>query len=96
MADSTGKKKSSRKTYIWGNQFNLGGLLSPKPLKYKYDKELRTWWYDGDFCIEKLGLDEKPCIITFASTSKAEVQAWTDGAKAACSVISGLVSLVSD
>jgi hypothetical protein len=80
-------KKKSTKYVVEGKQvyvagLNLSGLWSTKPLKTH--REMGSWWVssgplkDNAFA-EKLGLDDRNGIITFASTSKRDVQSWIDG-----------------
>lgn len=80
------KKKSTKnvdegkQVYVAG--LNLSGLWSTKPLKAHRD--MGSWWVASgplkdDAFVEKLGLHDRDGLITFASTSKRDVQLWIDG-----------------
>jgi hypothetical protein len=70
---------------MYANGVNLSGLIYGKAQKMHredWDDEEKYWWaLDNDFSVEQLGLHDKSGIITFASESKEEVDAWTLGAK---------------
>lgn len=68
----------------WGACVNLGGLYSidPVALSTRLTAFNRTEYWDteGNFDIERLGLDVKESRITFASVNKKEVELWISGA----------------
>lgn len=80
---STNKAVESEQVYVAG--LNLSGLWSTKPLKARrYIDDEGSWWVShgplkDDAFAEKLGLHDRDGFITFASTSKREVQTWIDG-----------------
>ncbi len=77
----------SKPKYIWGAIINLGGgLLFDKPKKFKYDEELDSCWY-RNYYIKGLGYKALDGYITFASTSKEEVEAFILGAKSVKDVL---------
>lgn len=80
---TTKKVDEDKQVYVAG--LNLSGLWSTKPLKARREFDDRGFWWvshgplkDNAFA-EKLGLDDRNGIITFASTSKRDVQSWIDG-----------------
>lgn len=77
---STKKVDEGKQVYVAG--LNLSGLWSTEPLKAH--REMGAWWVSSgplknNAFAEKLGLHDPGGIITFASTSKPEVQSWIDG-----------------
>jgi len=85
---------------VYTNIINLGGLYSDKPIKCKLTEsdlysglgEIEWWDKSGDVDVKQLGLykHDNNCFIQFSSLSKIEVQVWTDGVKAALSLIGNL------
>jgi hypothetical protein len=66
---------------IYANRVNLGGMWGKKPVRMKWDEDTESWWDStGDFDARQLGLEDSGGCITFASESKEEVEAWTQGA----------------
>ena len=74
--------KNGRPEKLWGNGINLSGLWWDKPKRLRWRGG--SWWdHSGDFDVEQAGQSRKEWgIITFASQSKAEAEAWTLGVKA--------------
>lgn len=71
---------------IWANAVNLSGLWNKKPMLLKKHHNVYggtdSWWdKDGDFGVSFIGKDSRRGNITFSSTSKKEVEAWTDGVR---------------
>lgn len=77
-----------RHRVIYGNMVNLRGLYSQTPLTLHYEEEGEQW-YDatGNFSASGIGIGTSPGCITFASTSKDEVSAWTDGVLATMALL---------
>jgi len=71
---------------IYGAAINLVGVWGPKKLSYAEDI---CEYYDrtGNFSVKKLGQHKDGYIITFASTSKEEVELWVSGVKAAMAML---------
>lgn len=66
---------------MWGARINLTGILTPKPIKLSWDKELKCYWdKDGDYDFDP-GQVKHLGVVSFASKNKKEVLAWIAGAR---------------
>lgn len=75
------KTKKHPKT-VWFAAVNLSGVYDLTPVKAK-QTYYSTWWSeDGNFLVEKLGLDVRDGCVKFASVDKDEVAAFITGARA--------------
>lgn len=82
--------KKSKDDVVYFNVLNSSGLYSTVPVKGRYDDDVGGWWSrDGNMWVEKLGVHVvTDRCIKFTSTSKREVQIWTDGALSAMKLLS--------
>ena len=67
---------------VYGAIINLSGLSFVEPKRFRYNYELNSWWYRGNYGIDKLGINKRGGCITFASIKKSEVEHFINGAKA--------------
>jgi hypothetical protein len=80
---------------LWANSVNLVGLFSKTPIRCIFNDEYPNirealWENDKlDFSVSKIGLDLSDIsgLISFSSINREEVEAWTNGVRAAHSLI---------
>ena len=79
-------KAKGKKPSVWANGVNLAGIWFQTPRRMFWCGESEAYWdHSGDFDAKKLGQNSEMGVVTFASESKAEVEAWTLGAQAVMS-----------
>jgi len=82
---------SNKPKKLYANSINLSGLASNEPYEVYWDDEVEEY-YDKikDFSVKEKGL----CIsiyggvISFSSTNKKEVEAWTNGVRSTMTMLS--------
>jgi hypothetical protein len=85
-------KQKAKPEFFWGTIINLTGLVFSEPRKFRYDANLNSYWYKGNYEIKRLGVREEYGYITFASTSKEDVMNFCNGAVKMCQIIRTMVS----
>jgi len=86
--------KTKRKP-VYGASVNMAGLYHTKPIRCKWDDNLKTWWSaDGNFDVKELGLSRSAggLCITFASRSRRQVQIWIDGIQSGMTLLNSWCS----
>lgn len=73
----------TRPKKVWAIAINLNGLWCKKPRRMTWKEELQEY-YDrgGDLSVPDIGLVVEPCITSFASENKKDVEIFIQGATA--------------
>ena len=72
---------------IWGAWANVWGLSFTQPKKCKWDDQLKSYWYVGNWEIKKQGIKAEGLCLAFGSHDKREVQLFINGFLSACKLI---------
>lgn len=78
---------------VWVAAVNLSGLWWETPHEFSRLEDIDGWWSkNGEFSVDKLGVDVKPNIVTFSSKNKKDVELWLSGARAYRYILRGLTN----